>query len=131
MDKVEQRNLKRRHLIYYLDVIDCSSEEVIGQLVDITGGGLQIISTENYPAKENRKVRIVVEDDLKKLTHGNLEVEVVSCWSRRDVNPDYFACGFQFLDVTDLQHIAINHLIDAIGFNDVEPLEPSELGPVI
>ncbi len=47
------RRLKRRHLVYYLEVFDSKSNEFLGHLVDLTIEGIKLVS-KNYiePNKE-------------------------------------------------------------------------------
>ena len=39
-----ERSMKRRHLIYYLKVLDRDTEELLGFLVDITTKGFMVMS---------------------------------------------------------------------------------------
>ena len=41
------RRLKRRHLIYYLEVYDNSNDQFLGHLVDLTVQGMKLVS-KNY-----------------------------------------------------------------------------------
>ena len=40
----EQRKMKRRHLIYYLEAVDRDTDQPIGFLVDITTKGIMLMS---------------------------------------------------------------------------------------
>lgn len=111
-----QRKLKRRHLIYYLRVYDTVTEGLIGHLVDITVDGMMIMS-EN-PIKEN------IDFSLKmKLPDGfeatkEIRFKAVAIWTKKDINPDFYATGFKFTDIQKNDEEFIESLIDDFGFRD-------------
>jgi hypothetical protein len=121
MENVENhRNEQRRHLIYYLNVENRKTGESVGRVVDITGGGILVISNKTIASDEEISVKIELGDELLEKVHGHLEVDLVSRWSKPDVNPNYFVTGFSFTHVTEDQESIIDRIIKTIGFRDLD-----------
>ena len=113
----ERRVLKRRHLVFYLDVIDRDSGKVIGQLGDISTEGLLVISREQLPADMFCHGRLVLPD-VRGFRSGFLDLDIRCCWQSPDVNPDLYCSGFSFENLGDADRGTINSLIQALGFRD-------------
>ena len=110
------RKLSRRHLIVYLRVYDRDSDILLGHLVDITSGGLMLMSEEEIPVDRVCRLRIDVGEGHG--WRGYLDLDARSIWSRRDVNPSYVDTGFEFLDPSERALAAIESLILDLGFAD-------------
>jgi len=113
-----QRKEDRRHLIYYLRVLDQKNNEEIGRVVDITQNGVLLISKEKFDNKEEMAVRIELGNELFEKMNGHLDLHVQCRWSKPDINPHYFVNGFVFLGHTKRETLLIDKLIDLIGFRD-------------
>jgi len=113
---IELRSYKRRHLIYYLEVYDDESGELLGHLVDLTTGGMQLISKKEISAGKNFRLGMMLPEEYFK--EGILKIEARSMWCRKDVNPDFFAVGFKAYDLDDEAAELITALISQVGFND-------------
>ena len=112
----EHRRLKRRHLLYYLRVIDRDAGQPIGNLVDITAEGLMLISP--HPLGTGRVYRLRMELPPEVTPDDRLELDAESVWTRRDVNPALHVTGFRLLEPATASRHAIELLIDDYGFRD-------------
>ncbi len=112
----ETRIMKRRHLIYYLEVRDADTDEVVGNLVDITTRGCKIVSKEPIPKNITRNLRLVLPDDF--YAKKELVFEAKSVWSANDVNPDFYDTGFEVPRLALEERKVIRRLIERVGFND-------------
>jgi c-di-GMP-binding flagellar brake protein YcgR len=105
----EKRKLKRRQLIYYLQVLDRRTGLLVGRLADITTEGLMLISPD--PIEENKEIelRMVLPAEIQ----GDKAVvfDAQSVWCRKDVNPDLYVTGFRFLKVAARDFKIIDDLI--------------------
>ena len=112
----ELRQLKRRHLIYYLEVLDNSNNELLGHLVDLTVKGMKLVS-KNYiePNKEYSLKMILPEGCCKE---REVQFKATSMWCREDVNPDFYAVGFKAPKLDKDTRKIFMILINQIGFND-------------
>lgn len=112
----ELRTLKRRHLIYYLEVFDDDTDELLGNLVDITTEGLKLVSKKAMKTNKVFNMRM-------NLPEGYFEDPVIhfqakSLWSTNDINPDFYDTGFTAPDMDSKVKNIIGNLIELIGFND-------------
>lgn len=117
-DTNNNRSEDRRHLIYYLKVENRVTGELVGRVVDITKKGILLISKDAFDSKSEIPVRIELGDELFEKMHGHLELNIQCRWSKKDINPEYYVNGFEFLNQTKDQESVIRKLIDLIGFKD-------------
>ena len=112
----DKRKLKRRHLLYYLKVMDRDSDALIGFLVDITTQGIMIMSES--PIKTgilfHLKILLPTEDMNKKY----LNFDAKSMWSERSINTDFYDTGFELINVNSKDFASIEKIIYQLGFND-------------
>ena len=110
------RTLKRRHLIYYLEVYDEDSGELLGHLVDITTRGIKLVSKKPVDVDRAYHMRMVLPEGYFK--ESVLSFEGRAVWSGNDVNPDFYDTGFDVPHLSkDVRKIIIK-LINWIGFNE-------------
>jgi hypothetical protein len=109
-----KRALERRNLLYYLQVVNQSTGDPIGRLVDITREGMMLVSEQALPIETIFQLRMLLPAGTLEKTH--LDFEAKSLWCQQDVNPRFFDTGFQLLNV-DLKDITtIEALITDYGF---------------
>ena len=117
MDKgSELRQLKRRHLIYYLEVYDLETGELLGHLVDLTIKGMKLVSKNKIPTGKNFALKMIMPEEY--CTEREVRFSAVSAWCRQDVNPDFYATGFNTPDLDDVIRRIFMIMINQIGFND-------------
>jgi hypothetical protein len=116
MESYDKRKLKRRHLIYYLRVFDQKTEKLLGHLVDITSEGIMLVSEQPIEINRPYKVRMALPTEI--LKREFMVFEAVSLWTKRDVNPDFFATGFSISGVAEEDVVVVERLINRYGFND-------------
>jgi hypothetical protein len=112
----EKRNLKRRHLIYYLRIMDKETNELIGHLVDITSEGIMLISEEPFEIDKVFHFRMMLPKEI--IGKESLEFSVQSLWTKKDINPDFIDTGFKLLDLKEADAQRIDQLIHYFGFQD-------------
>ena len=110
------RTLKRRHLIFYLEVFNEDNDELLGHVVDITTKGIKLISKNPIKSKQDFKIRMKLPKEY--FSGGSLRFKAVSLWSDKDVNPDFMVTGFQAPNLDKEAVKTINKLINLLGFND-------------
>lgn len=114
---MEKRKVPRRHIIYYLRVIDQTTGEMIGHLVDITTIGMMLITEQPLESGKKYSLRVSLPPEFTQVEF--LDVVGESVWIHKDVNPDYYAVGFRLdEDPTGERSLLISDLIDALGFLD-------------
>lgn len=114
--KKEQRKLQRRHLIYYLTVIDTETDQALGFLVDITTNGIMLMSEAPIETGKVFHLKILLQTDLSEKQYLNFDAR--SKWCKNSINSDIYDTGFELLNVKVEEFKDIEEIIDSLGFND-------------
>jgi hypothetical protein len=112
----DMRKEHRRHIIYYLQILEQETGKVIGRLVDITTIGLMIISEKELEPGRKFALRIALPEEFPNATQ--IVVVGESVWCHKDVNPDYYAIGFKLNPPSENVTKVIQGLIEHYGFVD-------------
>ena len=88
----ETRSLKRRHLVYYLEVYDDDANELLGHLADLTTTGLKLVRKQRIPTNRTYRLRMMLPEGY--FSQKDLYFEAQSMWSSNDINPDFYDTGF-------------------------------------
>lgn len=94
----DKRILRRKESLFYLKIVELSSGELIGRLVDITADGFKLVSRQ--AVELNKEFDLVLE--LPELFDGDNKMvfKATSLHTKKDINPDYNDTGFKFLDLS-------------------------------
>lgn len=112
----EERTLKRRHLIYYLEVYNDTTGEQMGHLVDITTQGMKLISKQAIPLDTSFSFRMALPKGY--FPDPVIHFNGTSRWAGRDVNPDFHVTGFEVQNLDPEARKVVVKLITWLGFND-------------
>jgi hypothetical protein len=110
------RKHERYYLSSYLKVIDRQTSLTIGHCVNISEGGMMLISEEPVKLKKIYQLKMLLPAVTKE--NRNFEFVALSKWSMRDENPDFYNTGFQLHDVTPEIIRIIETLIDKFCMDD-------------
>ena len=110
------RKLQRRHLIYYLPVVNTLTGVTLGRIADITREGILLLSEAPLETDQIIPVKITLPDEIE----GEREIffTAKSIWCHKDKNPDVYGVGFQMIDASEHTAEQIENLIEFLGFND-------------
>ena len=111
-----RRRLKRRHLVYYLQVTTGQDRGLVGHLVDITPDGVMLMTEREMQTGETLPLRLTLPGEPGE--GQALEFEATSLWCRPDVNPDFWDVGFKTEGLSLEQASIIETLIEDYGFRD-------------
>ena len=112
----EKRKLKRRHLIYYLQVIDRDKDKSIGFLVDITTNGIMIMNESPVETDKTFHLKVQLQTDLSQQSF--LDFKAKSKWCKKSINADLYDTGFELIGVTAKDFRGIEDIISELGFAD-------------
>lgn len=112
----ELRRLKRRHLIYYLEVYDNSTNQLLGHMVDLTVEGMKLVSKEYVEPKKEYSLKMILPEGYA--ADREVHFKASTTWCRADVNPDFYAVGFNAPNLEKETRKIFMILINQIGFND-------------
>lgn len=112
----EKRKIKRRHLIYYLQVIDREQEQVVGYMVDITTNGIMLMSEKAIEPGTVLPLKVLVQTDMT--TKNYLDFDARCKWCRKSPNDISHDAGFELLNVSGTAFRDIEEIIEELGFKD-------------
>jgi len=112
----EQRSLKRRHLIYYLKIVDRDTDNLVGFLVDITTRGIMVMSEEPIEIGKVFHMKMLLQTDLSNKQF--LHFDAKSKWTDKSINTDFYDTGFELIDIDSDDFKEFDRVIEALGFND-------------
>ncbi|BCY19338.1 MAG: hypothetical protein GYA12_01055 [Chloroflexi bacterium] len=107
---VEKRKFNRIHLIHYLRVFDRKTNDLIGNLVDLTSEGLQLIC--ETPIEKGKLLELRMEFPEEVDGERQLFLNAETIWCDHELDPDLFSVGCKLLPVTPTQVTVIRDLID-------------------
>lgn len=112
----DKRRIKRRHLIYYLQVFDNDTGNLLGHLVDITVEGVMLVSESPIETGREFKMKMLLPEEYA----GQKEILFTgkSHWSRQDVNPTFHDTGFSLPEIGPREREIIELLIHDFKMND-------------
>ncbi len=112
----EKRKDPRRHLVYYLSVVDEDTGQPLGRLGDLSHEGLLLLTSTPPERWRTYRLRVLPPADLQE---GAPFVISAQCmWTRPDVNPDLGLAGFRFALADANTKKVIRGLMDEFGFSD-------------
>lgn len=106
----EKRKFDRVHLIHYLRMFDRKTGELVGNLVDLTAEGLQLISETRIEPGKILEIRMEFPEEVD--GQQDLLVNAEAVWCDHQLDPDLFSVGCRLLPVTPTQVTIIRDLID-------------------
>lgn len=109
-----QRSAERENLIYYLEVTDLHSQQVAGHVVDISRGGMRIVS--NKPLENNEVHQFSVKLPRELGNTSPINVSARSVWTAEDINPSLYDTGFAIEWISNTDKCRIEQLIDRYKF---------------
>jgi hypothetical protein len=106
----ENRKFSRVHLIHYLRLFDRKTGDLLGNLVDLTAEGLQMISEKPIENGTLLQIRMEFPEEVEGQMEMHLNAETV--WCDHKLDPDLFSVGCRLIPATPTQVSIIRDLID-------------------
>ena len=92
----ERRRHKRRHSLFYIKVHDEGTGKTAGRLVDITTGGMMLVSETPIEVGTISKFKMPLPEKIHDV--GEILLDARSVWNGPDVNDNFFDTGFEFIE---------------------------------
>jgi hypothetical protein len=112
----ERRDLRRRHLLFYLRVFNTTSNQLLGWVVDLNAQGVMIISEKPIQTGQDYELKMDLPGQIGRKKTIKLTAE--SRWCRPDVNPDFYDIGFFVKEISDEDRQIIESMISFFGFQE-------------
>jgi hypothetical protein len=110
----ERRSAQRHNLIMYLRVHDRATDELVGHVVDVSSGGMMLVSDAPFVPEDTHELRIILP--YTEQTDRSVDVDAQCRWCGPDANEDYFDAGFQFLGANAELREIITEVVEDVGF---------------
>jgi hypothetical protein len=95
---IERRKIDRRNVSYYLPVMDTSTQQIIGHLIDISPIGLMMDSKIAIPTNLKYNLHIDLMEEI--VGHASVEFVAMSIWCRPDpIQPYLYNAGFHIVEI--------------------------------
>lgn len=91
----ERRKQKRRNSIFYIKVYDKETGKIVGRLVDITTGGMMLVSEKPIKIGTVSEFRMPLPEKIRDI--GEISFDARAVWSGPDINDDFIDTGFAFV----------------------------------
>lgn len=112
----DKRQLKRRHLIYYLHVLERASGQQIGYLVDISTRGIMIMSEQPIAVGTRLELKIMLESEMSTKQYLYFDARALRC--EKSPNGTTYDIGCELLNLSPEDFREIEMIIDELGFRD-------------
>ena len=93
----ERRKNKRKHLYEFFDAVDSHSEVPIGKLVDVSAGGMKIMTQQKLDPETAVELKVMLP---KSFREGSITVHAKSMWCHGEPSGSY-ETGLQLTDVSE------------------------------
>jgi hypothetical protein len=113
----ELRSRKRRHLIYYLDVLEAGTGKTLGKLGDVTEKGLLLLSEAPLEKATTVQLKLVLPK-APGFEGDSFAATARVQWCNRDQNPALYCSGLEFQDLGPREQAVVDLLVKLVGFND-------------
>lgn len=107
----------RKNLLFYLEIYNQHSGELLGHLGDISDSGLMIIGERPLTLNKTLDLNIRLPD-LEEFTEAGLEVRVETRWTHPDNNPEFHCTGCLLIDIAPEDEPIIDQIQDVLGLDD-------------
>ena len=112
----DKRNLKRRHLIYYLHIQERTSGMPVGFLVDISTEGIMIMSENPIAVGTLLELKIMLDSEMSAKQYLNFDAQALRC--EKSINGSTYDVGCKMLNLAPEDSREIEMIIDELGFKD-------------
>jgi hypothetical protein len=110
------RKYERYYLSNYLKVINRQTNLIVGHCVNVSNGGMMVISEKPVKTKNIFQFKMFLPEEIE----GNRYVNfiAISKWCKHDENPDFYNTGFQLHNITPEVTQVIKHLINNFAIDE-------------
>lgn len=112
----ERRRTKRHTLIYYMRAFDVRTRNLLGYLVDIAENGAMLLCDDPVPVGETFRVKLELTEDIADSPF--LEMVARSVWCHPDIDPHFYNAGFEILEMSPEDKLAIGRIIETYGLQE-------------
>ncbi len=114
MNNWRKRSPRRKHLIFYPEVHDLDNPSFSGNMIDISTSGIMLSLEKAIRSGMQFRFELILPDVIDGI--DRIKFSARSKWCKEDINPDYFAAGFEFEEIEDEAEKIIVKMMYEYGF---------------
>lgn len=114
MAEADKRRGNRKGLFYYLKAVKVDGGEPVGHLVNLTEGGLMLMSPVPIPPGTPLDLNLELPPPFE--AHSPLRCQVLCRWGGPSVTPGFLDIGFEFSEPDAVRTQLIRRILREIGF---------------
>jgi len=111
----ERRNFKRLKLVYYLQVYDRSTRDIIGSVVDISTKGMKVVGEKYFFPESVFPMSILLPEGS--IFGEAVEIDGRCRWCTEDRESASYESGFEFAKQAESGVFVVKALIDDLEKN--------------
>lgn len=109
----ERRQQERYGLSSHLSVYSQTNDLLVGHIVDISLGGMMLLSEEPLPT--GKQFYFWLDICLGGTAQDRVPLEAISVWGKPDANPGLYNTGFRFVNLSTATLLSVHSLIDQLN----------------
>ena len=109
----ERRAVDRKIIAYFARVFDIKSNELLGNLGDITSQGIMLIGEVPIPVNSVFNVKLELSEDVAEKNF--MEIEIESIWCQPDISPNRYNTGFRITAIDPDDREIIEQIVAEYG----------------
>lgn len=113
---VDQRKLKRLHVVSYLKITQQLTDETIGHVVDITTEGMRLCGDQPIMPNKTYRFKMILPDIPRDKNEICFEANVI--WCEKDKVFDIYDAGIQLVKVSPPELELIEEFIHKATFEE-------------
>ncbi len=119
-DVKERREYERYSLDHYLRVIDAETNKQLGDVVDISLGGIRLLSNEALPKGQTLRLRFEIAMGAEYQAEVLFAARTV--WCRNDIDPGFYTSGLKYDNLSPQAKASLQNLIRLLTESIDQPL---------
>lgn len=108
------RIMRRKELVFYLEVTNAETGETIGRLVDLTTRGCKLVEQDGFESGLSFGLTVSLPDGRYGVE--SLSFNAIARWTKPDINPDYLVTGFEIIRLGARERKIVRKVMDHFGF---------------
>jgi hypothetical protein len=116
----ERRKYKRQNLIFFIPVVETSSQETIGHMADISSGGFKLTSQYKIPLEKDYHLGLITTPDIAGTEFVGFVARSKWCQTNEPDSDHYqYYVGFDIINIDPHDAVIYECILDKYGARDL------------
>lgn len=113
----ERRRAKRHSITYYIQVMEASTQKVIGNLADVSAVGIMIDGSQSFPIGKEIRIRMETTPEIADVLHIDFNARVK--WCLPDTfSPGIYDIGLELISISTANAKVLAQIAEKYGSHD-------------